>query len=442
MKIMFLQKMAILTFFLITTHQLIIALSTYYLIKLIKNYQHNEDLKYNLLLYFFCMIFPYIPAFLSFVSLRKWINDSHYDFIKNLINGSYFFPNQLNNTALKDKFESILSRNSFMTINGYFSFVHDASSLLLNSIFSMIIIGFLLPSELVVGYLISVILSITIIIISQKKIESLAMLIELKFIDYSALLAKAWSNLSLQNKLNVKSWREEFEQESNDYYKGSMRLEIIKQGINSILAAVALLPTAYLIFHVIFNGSDNPAVIAAIIVNLTRIFTILSSLNSLLHLLVELPVMNGHLKVLCNMDDFVERKISSIPYGNITMNGQPVNDYKDVIAILSTVSSGRYTLRGSNGSGKSTLIFYLKEFLGYNAILMPTTHNMMMWGLKNDNLSTGQIALQTMNQITSQEEKFLLLDEWDSNLDKDNKLEIDALLQKISMTKIVVEIKH
>lgn len=441
-KSMFFRKAAVLTFLLIVLHQFFIALSVYYLTALIQDYQHNQDLKYNLLMYFFCMIFPYLPAFLSFVSMQKWTNDAHYDFVKRVTGGPYFFPAQFTNGSLKDKFESILSRNSFMTINGYFAFVHDALSLLLNSVFSMLVIGFLLPKELVGGYVASAVLSMLIIFISHKKIEGMAVAVELKFIDYSALLAKAWNNLSLKNKINTQAWQQTLEKESTGYYKSAMRLQVIKQAINGLLAAVALLPTAYLIFHIVFNGSDNAAVIAAIIVNLTRIFTILSALNSLLHLLIEFPVMNAHLKVLFSVDDFVDKQISSIPYGAISLNGQPVKDYKAVMEMLGSVSCGRYTLRGGNGSGKSTLLYYLKELLGDKAILMPAGHNLLMWGIDNNDLSTGQLALQTITQVYAQQEKILLLDEWDANLDSVNKSEIDALLEKISATKIVIEVRH
>ncbi|ODI90265.1 hypothetical protein BFR91_17540 [Acinetobacter pittii] len=441
-KKMFFKKTLLATFFLIVTHQLLIALSVYYLTELIQDYQNKADLKYNLLMYFFCMLIPYIPAFLSFVSLQRWINNTHHEFVSKLTNGPFFFPMQFSNTALKDKFESIISRNSFITISGYCTFAHDALSLLLNSIFSMLVIGFLLPPELVVGYVTSVVLSIIIIFVSHKKLDSTAVKSELKFIDYSSVLAKAWNNLTLKNRINFKVWNSNLEKESNEYYKSTMHLQILKQSINGLLAAAALLPTAYLIYQILFNGQENAVVIAAIIVNLTRIFNILSSLNSLLHLLIEFPVMNAHLKVLFSLSDFKDKKINMIPSGEITINGQPITNYNEAVSMINSGSNGRFTLRGGNGSGKTTLLYYLKDIFGEEAILMPADHGQLMWGINGTNWSTGQLAITTINQLKHQQENILMLDEWDANLDSQNKLEINKLLDNISERKIVIEVRH
>ncbi|MDO3656812.1 ATP-binding cassette domain-containing protein [Acinetobacter genomosp. 15BJ] len=442
LKRMFFQKEATVTLSLIGIHQFFIALSVYYLTLLIQNYQSKVDFKYNLMMYFFCMLFPYIPAFLSFISMQKWINKAHFDFVKILIKGPFFFPAQFTNIKLKDKFDSIISRNSFGTISSYFVFIHDALSLLLNSIFSMFVIGLLLPSELVGGYLISVLLSFIIIFLSHKKLDHAAVDSELKFINYSSLLAKGWSNLSLKNKINTNIWRSNLDKESENYYKSTIYLQILKQSINGLLAAVALIPTAYLIYHIIFNGYEDAAVIAAIIVNLTRIFNILSSLNSLLHLLIELPVMNAHFKVLFSFEDFLDKKINTATSGNITINGEKIYDYKDAFNMIEAASNGRFTLRGSNGSGKTTLLYYLKNLFGEKAILMPASHNFLMWGVDGKALSTGQLAIQTIKELYSQPENILFLDEWDANLDSQNKSEINQLLDNLSTQKIIVEVRH
>lgn len=439
---MFFQKEAAITLSLIGVHQFFIALSVYYLTLLIQNYQSGVDFKYSLMMYFFCMLFPYIPAFLSFISMQKWINKAHFDFVQILTSGHLLFPTQFTNNTLKDKFDSIISRNSFSTISGYFLFIHDALSLLLNSIFSMFVIGLLLPTELVLGYFSSVFLSILIIFLSHKKLENAAVNSELKFIDYSSILAKGWNNLSLKNKINKNVWGYSLKKESEMYYKSTIHLQSLKQLTNGILASVALIPTAYLIYHIIFNGYSNAAVIAAIIVNLTRIFNILSSLNSLLHLLIDLPVMNANFKVLFSFEDFVDKTINMKPSGKITINEEIIYDYNDVFNMIKEKPSGRFTIRGNNGSGKTTLLYYLKKLFDEKAILMPSNHNLLMWGEDNKTLSSGQLAIQTIKKIHSQHEKFLLLDEWDANLDSQNKIEINQLLDELSTQKVILEVRH
>ncbi|MCH7306644.1 hypothetical protein MMO38_00585 [Acinetobacter sp. NIPH 1852] len=439
-KLIFLDKFSAITFFLIIIHQAIIALSIYFLTQLINHFQAQEPIYSDLILYLFCMLFPYLPGLLSYVCLQKWMNSVHKRYIEKLISLDIYTPIKLDAHDKKEVIDSISSRNSFSTINSYLYFIHDFATLLLNSIFSLLVISYLLPKELSLGYIASVVLSFIIILITHKKIYHLSKKSEISFIEYGSTLLKLWDNFSLKNKINKDLWLKEFNPISNNYYNSALRLQATKQLINLIIACAALLPTSYLILQLIINQQTQGIVIAAIIVNMTRIFTILSSLNSLLHACIEFPSLHARLSVLFSFKDFSPPKIQKDKKTKI--NQIEINNYDNFLLKIKVENSGRFTITGANGSGKSTLLAYIKDRLPNDSVLIPTSNHNILWGEHMNELSTGQKMLFILNKIRNIDEKIILLDEWDANLDEGNTRTINNLLDEISTSKIIIEIRH
>ncbi|MGH1510520.1 hypothetical protein [Ralstonia solanacearum] len=51
--------------------------------------------------------------------------------------------------------------------------------------------------------------------------------------------------------------------------------------------------------------------------------------------------------------------------------------------------------------------------------------------------------ISSLQEIVSLEEvQYILLDEWDANLDQDNTTGIDAVLDALASTKMIVEVRH
>lgn len=81
--------------------------------------------------------------------------------------------------------------------------------------------------------------------------------------------------------------------------------------------------------------------------------------------------------------------------------------------------------------------------MGDHAMLIPADHGDLVWHSDTNNLSTGQSTLLRIHEAASQAAiAYILLDEWDANLDKKNTHDTDQLLNELSQTKVVVEIRH
>ncbi len=98
---------------------------------------------------------------------------------------------------------------------------------------------------------------------------------------------------------------------------------------------------------------------------------------------------------------------------------------------------------GGNGAGKSTLLSTLKQRLGDDAILIPAQHGKLEWQHPGAELSTGQRTLAQLEEIAAQTTaRYLLLDEWDANLDRGNRQAVSELLDLLSQGRVIVEVRH
>jgi ABC-type bacteriocin/lantibiotic exporter with double-glycine peptidase domain len=139
----------------------------------------------------------------------------------------------------------------------------------------------------------------------------------------------------------------------------------------------------------------------------------------------------------------------------------------DAMHIVSAQPTGRINVRGSNGSGKSTLLASLKTELKKRAYYWPTTERLAFKFTgsvspvevegdedeeevvvtesmdKKLGFSSGERQIKSLQEIVdSTDAQFYLLDEWDANLDANNKARADALVDKLAARARVVEISH
>lgn len=129
--------------------------------------------------------------------------------------------------------------------------------------------------------------------------------------------------------------------------------------------------------------------------------------------------------------------------GTIDINGTKVQGRSQVIDYFSNVEDGRFRITGPNGSGKSSALLALKEQFGGRCFLMPTNRAGLAWKGVNEALSTGQQMISSLQEVVSIEDvKYILLDEWDANLDQHNAAEIDVILDELASTRMIVEVRH
>ncbi|PUA17831.1 hypothetical protein C7W93_18395 [Glaciimonas sp. PCH181] len=444
-KILLQDPIAVTAIVLIVIHQTIIASSAFFLTRLIEHHEAGTPFKTYLCLFIISMIVPFIPGCLSLLVLQHWINKAHKKYIDWFSSVMFAKTEVYLQTESKETVESMLSRNSFGIISGYISFIHNFFTFFLNSILSMIVIGFLLPSQLITGYLISFVLSVGIILILKLSIQKCAIENESHFIKYGQSLGGVWKNAVLGNIYNFSIWTKEKNCFAKKYYAASNKLAAIMQLGNLLLGLAALIPTCYLIYHLITGEAVEAVLAAAVIVNLTRIFHILNSLSTLIYQTLDWSAMNARMCLLFDMRTLLNIASQTLPktFGPLTINDVVVNSLYVEVKKIQEQKHGRFTIRGMNGSGKSTFLLELKKAAGTDAMLLPANINDLCWQSNYQDLSTGQRVLNILNEASEIENvRYLLLDEWDANLDTDNVQRINELLSVIAQHRVIVEIRH
>jgi energy-coupling factor transporter ATP-binding protein EcfA2 len=125
--------------------------------------------------------------------------------------------------------------------------------------------------------------------------------------------------------------------------------------------------------------------------------------------------------------------------------------------------TGRINVRGANGSGKSTLLTSLKAAVKTRAYYWPTADRLAFkfaHGMAPDDFdedgepiertetkkigfSSGERQLRALREIVAHTDASIyLLDEWDANLDPNNRAAADALVQELARRARVIEISH
>ncbi|MGI4814160.1 MAG: ATP-binding cassette domain-containing protein [Janthinobacterium lividum] len=430
---------------LVLVHQCIIAGSSIFLTQVIERFQTGHDYSTYVYLYLLSMAIPYLPGCMSFIFLQKWINEAHLTFADQFTKQMSGKIEKYRDTKLRGRAESVLARNSFPVVKDYVSFVHDLASFSLNSILSMLVIGFLLPSRLLWGYALSLLLCFFIVAGLRKLISVASAEYENRYITYSSVLDRSWENITLGNKHNENIWRQRKGASGHSFYAASYKLQILKQVGNLLLAVASVGPTIFLIASILHDGRATSAVIAAVTVSLTRIFLIINSLSTLVYKFLDWSSMRARLDVLFDTGSSIaaDEVLGGAVVGKIEINGTLVTGVTQAAQMVSQAGSGRFKITGPNGSGKSTVLLALKNIFRDESFMYPAHHGDLMWKSDDTALSTGQKTEIFLKEIFELEEiKYFLLDEWDANLDGANRRAIDGILDELGKSKTIVEVRH
>jgi ABC-type multidrug transport system fused ATPase/permease subunit len=430
---------------LIVLHQSIVASSTYFLTLVITRFHAGSDYTDSLYLYLASMVTPYLPGCLSLYAMQRWINSAHAELVTVFSAKLRDRTEIFRNSVLAERVGSALSSNALPVLRDYVSYLHDLTSFTLNSVLSMLVIGLLLPPQLLVGFVASMVLCTLLILALRNRVATASTGYERSYMQYASVLDRAWENLTLGNQHNEALWQERLVTAGASFYRNAERLQAVRQGGNAILAAASLLPTVYLIIEVARGGQAAPGVTAAIIVSLTRIFLILNSLSAVVYKALDISSVHSRFLVLLDTASAIPT-VEDLPgclAGTVQINGVPVTGTEQAVEIVRAAERGRITITGANGSGKSTVLLTLKKRFKEKAFLLPTQHNRLVWKSDLTSLSSGERTKASIFELLQMDGvRMLLLDEWDANLDPSNRQAVDRMLDQVSMNRIIVEVRH
>lgn len=362
---------------------------------------------------------------------------------------NYNQPNAWRNVSLKSNRHDLMNREGQDSIAQFTHFTIDALATLLNIIFNTISVILVLNWSLGLSLCIAGGLGLLIIHISDKRIRQNSHQEMQSQNQLNGYLSKSWDNIVLGNKFFYQRWTNNF----NQLFKIAERNFITRATTNSFVNATASFITTGIvvgmIFYQILTNQSNVALISSLLVMFPRCLQIVMHMQIIQsywtqwkHLSQKVEQTEATIKPLALMSDNANKYIQHQQIEVIS--NQKLILSSELQEQIKQNPSGRYTIMGNNGVGKSSLLIDLKAKLDEEALFIPTQNQLdINDDFNSHSLSSGETLLKTLELIKNQStEKFLLLDEWDAHLSLENKIKINAEIEELSQTRIIIEVRH
>lgn len=448
-------------FALLTLQQMIEASATIWLVILIKRITSGEPFFPFLFLFLGSIAFPYFPGCLALIIKSFWKQESQRSFIEAFVVSNRNQIGEWSNKGIKEEKLSILTAEGPSALVALIDYLYDLYGYLLSVFFNILALSIAVEPLFGVAYAISV---MTVIIVMkakrryQRRLTQKALMARIDL--YQSLLA-AWDNVLLGNCYNFKLWQDKTSQRVNRCLQKNVELERFDQVLAIVISLVTSIPSLVVVVVYAYVHRNNIPDLSAFMVTLPVLFYILSYTYQTLSLIFRWTMHKSKLvsiyksiqpiqysptvmekKVKWGKIQIINTTISTAaPDDHVSLAGpKAVSSFQQLLDY--TNFAGRVTLRGENGSGKSTLLMLIKNSLSERAFFLPT-QNQLSFLSQSNKYSTGESLRNRLLEILERVDvDVLLLDEWDANLDNENRERLSLLIDELSEKKCVIEVRH
>ena len=293
----------------------------------------------------------------------------------------------------------------------------------------------------------------------------------------------AWDNVTTGNHYNFSIWYKDFRSRWQDALSAQIRAIMMREGWSAASGVIALVIILITTAAIAIQDAGNLALLIGLAATLPRQIEMTLDMHQLTAGLTDLMAIWARIKGVCEHiklapdTGFGDR----IDYEQIELRidgcVQNCTTLADVLRLVLAQPHGRVSIRGANGAGKSSLLMALKGALRGRAYYWPS-HDRLNFcvntqtdlskesavvdvGLEDEEgpdaeelnateiaqekagYSSGERQLQVLREISERTDfAVYLLDEWDANLDAENRCRADAVVELLAQRARVIEISH
>lgn len=445
------------SFGVLTFQQAIEASATLWLVLLMNSIISGAPFFHYLLIYLATLVFPYIPWCIAYVLKISWKQEALRSFIQAFVNSNRNNVTEWTSKSKKEEKLSILTAEAPNAINLLIDYIFDLYSYILSVFFNIIALSIVVEPLFAAAYFVSVLSVIVIMKLKRKMLAQLTKKALAARVDLTQSLLAAWDNVLLGNDYNFRLWQERTNQRVNRSLQKNVALERFDQVMAIVVSLMTSIPSLLVVIWSAWKHRGNVAELSSFVVTLPILFMILSYTYQTLSLAFRWGMHKSKLIALFKAiqpmsasEEYLEGKVkwNKIRLSRETSGSQdcslayttPPLSPKQIVEAAD--AAGRLTLRGENGSGKSTLLMLIKNALKNKAYLLPT-HSQLSFSSEAGVNSTGEILKQRLTEIIEKVDvNVLLLDEWDANLDAENRDQLSQMIDEIAKQKCVIEVRH
>lgn len=429
---------------LVVFQQIFIAASTFFIALAGKSLSLNQS---NQLLYYIVLFFvtALIAYFLSSCSAYFQIKMRN-SIWENYVTTSFFkINNRVELSARKNKQATAnwMTGEALSTIEDTSNFSIEFISIYCNVIFTFIVFSMTLGYVMTGAMAISIFVSILLIKILRKKIETLANTIQSTKLEAFINISFLWDSFIFANKDFAQQSLKKFHQKSDQFFVQSEKYTIIEQFVACLPVYLAI-PLVIGVMY--YMNAQNNLVLGSLVAVLPRSLQLFGNIHSLslynsklLLIKYKLDNLKTFLQRLDKQDLREQIKTPHITITNVT-SGTSIS-IDDFLLYLNDqkVKKGRFLISGVNGAGKSSLLKLIKQTHSDSILVSPDSS---LLEEKDSIGSSGENQKKLLESLIAYQVNMFLFDEWDANLDTKNTIEIDRLLNKVSNNRVIIEIRH
>lgn len=440
----------------IVLEQSIAASSTIWIVQIGQSIGDIQQLTLYFVIFVLSLTVVYIPTSISNYFLDLSIFKGFEDYIKKFSINHYGKAALYRNTDLRKTTEPFLINESWMVINEVNYFLSTYFRTAINILFNVMALSFVISSDLTIAYALSIAIVVISLVVTAKKIESVAKRAQDNRLNMISVLSAAWENVLIGNRKYHKLWQQKFDA-SHSASRGSAVKSTLWVELSTNLSSIlGIVPIIYVLFTTITTNAGDVALLTALIATLPRQIMTVHYISDLAQFSNQYTALKAQVKGLINSSALPTNKATKIATDNIAWGKLTIRDAttgkhltsenqdkQSVIRAFNASEHGRLTVSGPNGSGKSSLLLYLKDMHGEDAFYLPANSELCFKSTTDNVLSTGEKHIAAINELAEEGDfKYLLLDEWDANLDAENTSMISAVLDQLSASCCVIEVRH
>lgn len=450
-------RWALSCFSMMVVQQIIESSATYWLVAFTHSITQGETYFPYLYIYLTSLLVPYIPGCIGQILKTSWKQDSQRSFINSFVASNKNNIGEWSNKGIKEEKLSILTSEGPNTLNTFIDYVWDVTTYALSVFFNILALSIVVEPLFAISYVVSVTCVVVIMKLRRRTQRQLTQKALIARVDLCQSLLAAWDNVLLGNEYNFKLWSERTLQRLKRCLQRNVDLERFDQILAISVALITSIPCLMVVVHYTLKYQHDAAKLISFVVILPLLFMILSYTYQTLSLgfrwAMHRSKLNTIYKAIKPVTDnpiLMERKIkwpkivanNTTATENVSLAGPLNSIISHMDLVHHSQNSGRVTLRGENGSGKSTALMLIKNTLGARAFFLPT-QNQLSFTSEMNKYSTGESLRNRLIEILDKvEADVLLLDEWDANLDPENRDKLSALIDELASRKCVIEVRH
>ena len=446
------------------------AATTYLVIEAGRDFTKDQLLIRDLLMILVAQSLSYIVGAISWIYAERAGFLAYGRYMLQFAHENRHQTKTLTEKEVRERVEPFLTGETFYV---YFNLLYEIEGdlrLLLGLIFNVIVLGTQIDGSLPVAYAAAFVVLFAMQWTMRKPISRAYLNNQRMTNRMAAQGYTAWDNIFTGNRYNLRLWLHGFKVKLRDGLDAQIKAIMVKEGLSAASAIVGLAIVFGTLAHVASHHVGDTATLIALIATLPRqiemthnMHQFTSGWNEFLAVWTRLRgvAANTHPEFDPAFDTRIKLDKLVLRDGD---GSHSVTSLDDAVSLILSKPTGRINVRGANGSGKSTLLTGLKAQVKNRAYYWPTADRLAFQFAKGSEpqdldygddedgakkpskppgFSSGERQLRALREIVAHTAADMyLLDEWDANLDPNNRAAADALVEELAKRARVVEISH